>query len=355
MVRDMPEPRPQRSDRRNRTLWASLYAVFIIWASLSHHGTWRSLPDPLFAFLYAPLPAWVTRTDLATNLLVYVPLGYLVRVAVSVPRFPWTSVLLSTLSIAVLSLAMETLQQALPDRNASNLDLIINTLGGLSGAIVSLHHGRWRRVLHYLHEVRARWLTPGVATNFGVVLIIVWVVAQFSLRPLPGVGWLQLYLRPIDSQQSSLYDINAVWFAAQALELLALGAFVSTLMRPGRYTAALTLLFGMAFLTKLLAASILLKLPVVAGLLSLETLAAFFVAFWILLAPTASRHRRGLAIASLLGCIAWRLAEGVALFWPKASLLNLVGLGATLAAWWPWAALIVLAMPSLSRHSTRRN
>lgn len=344
---------PDRARHKALLFWLSLYAVFIVWASLSHRSAWTALPGDPFVFLQAPFPTWVTRTDLATNFLVYVPLGYLLRLAFNLPRHPWLTVFLAMLSVGALSVGMETLQQALPDRNASNLDVLVNALGGLSGAIVSLHHGRWRRALRYLKGLRDRWLIPGHAASFGISLFALWIIAQFSLRPVTGIGWLHLYLRPIDSQQSSLYDLNLDWFAAQGLELLALGAFVTSLLRPGRYTAGLAIVFIAAFLGKLLAAAILLKLTAVAGLLSLETLGAFFVAFWILLAPLSSRYRRGLAIVYLLAIIVWRMAVGAALLWPKAYLLNLVGLAATLAAWWPWLALAVLAALG-RRHSRSR-
>ncbi len=321
-----------------------LYALFIVWASLfSEHG-WHSFPADPFAFLFDPLPRWITRTDLVTNLLVYLPLGYLLRRRVGLHAHPWLSVAVAVLAAAGLSLALETLQQALPARNASALDITINTLGALSGAIISLHHQRWRRALRVLDHWRERVFHHNLATHLGLGLLGLWLLAQFSLRPLPGIGWLMLHLRPIDTQPSSLNDLNLDWFLAQSLEMICLGAFLATLLRPGRYVGALTLCFLFAFLAKLLTATVLLKWTAVGGLMSLETLAAFFCAFWFLLLPWVSRHRRPIAIAGLVTIVLWRLWEGGPLLWPKHSLLNLVGLAATLAAWWPVLGLAVLGI-----------
>jgi len=172
-------------------------------------------------------------------------------------------------------------------------------------------------------------------------------MAQFALLPIPGAGWLELHLRPIDSAPGGLDQLNPAWFAAVALEMAALGAFTACLLRPGRYVSALVLLFLLAFAVKLLAATILLKLKVVGGVLSLETLIAFFLAFWLLLTPWVSRHRRASALV-LMGCILLlRLWLGGTMLWPKASVLNIVGLAKALATLWPWLALLTLLAAAL--------
>lgn len=321
-----------------------IYLLFIVWASLYSVQGWQLFPADPFVFLLEPLPRWVTRTDLATNLLVYLPLGYLLRRGIGLPAHPWLGVLMAVLMAAALSLLLETLQQALPARNASALDMTVNTLGALSGAIISLHHQRWRRALRVLSHWRERIFRHGLATHLGLALLGLWLLAQFSLRPLPGIGWLTLHLRPIDTQPSSLGDLNLNWFLAQSLEMVCLGAFLATLLRPGRYVGALTLCFIFAFLAKLLTATVLLKWTAVGGLMSIEALAAFFCAFWLLLLPWVSRHRRPIAIAGLVVILFWRLWEGGPLLWPKHSLLNLVGLAATLAAWWPLLGLAILGL-----------
>lgn len=321
-----------------------LYTLFIVWASLYSERGWQDLPADLFGFLFAPLPHWITRTDLTTNLLVYLPLGYLLCRRIDLHIHPWLTVCITAGTAAGLSLGLETLQQALPMRNASSLDAAINTLGALCGAIISLHHQRWRRALRMLSHWRDRVFHPGLAANLGLALAALWLFAQFSLRPLPGIGWLTLHLRPIDTQPSSLGDLNLHWFLAQSLEMVCLGTFLAALLRPGRYVGALTLSFIFAFLAKLLTATILLKWTAVGGLMSLETLAAFFCAFWLLLLPWVSRHRRPIAIVGLVIIILWRLWEGAPLLWPKQSLLNLVGLAATLAAWWPFLGLAILGI-----------
>jgi len=101
-------------------------------------------------------------------------------------------------------------------------------------------------------------------------------------------------------------------------------------------------LFLVAFAVKLLAATMLLKLKVVGGVLSLETLAAFLLAFWFLLIPEVSRRRLVAALLLLLIIVGVRVSLASYLVWPVASVFNIVGLSKMAASLWPWGALGVL-------------
>jgi VanZ family protein len=318
------------------------YVVFILASSLHPYTGWRPLDAWSFEFITAPLPPFITRTDLTTNFLVYVPLGYLLALKLAQPRRRSRAVLFTTVAGLCLSLTLEGLQQLIPGRIASNLDALLNTLGTLTGALLTLHHQRLARAARWARRWRLAWFRPGLRANLGLALIGLWSLAQFSLLPMPGAGWLELHLRPLDTAPGGLDQLNLAWFVAVALEMAVLGAFTACWLRPGRYVSALVLLFPLAFAVKLLAATLLLKLKVVGGVLSLETLAAFFLAFWLLLTPWASRHRLALAVALLGAILLMRFWLGDYLMLPKTSLLNIVGLAKAVASLWPWAALVAL-------------
>jgi hypothetical protein len=103
------------------------------------------------------------------------------------------------------------------------------------------------------------------------------------------------------------------------------------------------LMVALAFAMKLLAATILLKLKVVGGVLSLETLAGFLLAFWLLLTPLASRHRMRFAMLMLGLTLLVRLWLADFQLWPSVSVLNIVGLAKAVAFLWPFLALVMLA------------
>lgn len=330
------------------------YVVLILASSLHPYVGWQPFGAWSFEFITAPLPPFITRTDLSTNFLVYVPLGYLLALNLAQPRRRGLAVAFSTLAGMALSLTLEGLQQLIPGRIASNLDALLNTLGTLTGALLTLHHQRLVRATRWARSWRLAWFRAGLRVNLGLALIVLWGLTQFSLLPLPGAGWLGLHLRPLDTAPGGLDQLNLAWFAAVGLEMAALGAFTACLLRPGRYVSALVLLFPLAFAIKLLAATVLLKLKVVGGVLSLETLIAFFLAFWLLLTPWVSRHRRASAIALLGAILLLRLGLGDYLLLPPGSLLNIVGLAKAIASLWPWAALLLmLALARRSRHTAR--
>jgi VanZ family protein len=324
------------------------YVVLILASSLHPYTGWRPIDAWSMQFITAPLPPFITRTDLSTNFLVYVPLGYLLALNLTRPRRRGRAVLFSTLAGMALSLTLEGLQQLIPGRIASNLDALLNALGTLTGALLTLHHQRLLRAVRWARHWRLAWFRPGLRYDLGLALVVLWGLAQFSLLPIPGAGWLGLHLRPLDTAPGGLDQVNLAWFAAVWLEMAALGAFTACLLRPGRYVSALVLLFPLAFAIKLLAATVLLKLKVVGGVLSLETLTAFFLAFWLLLTPWVSRHRLGSAFTLLGAILLLRFWLGGHLLLPQTSLLNIVGLAKAVASLWPWVALVTLLVTALS-------
>ena len=114
---------------------AWLYGALIVYASLYPFTGWR-VPSPgPFDFLLLGWWHWWTGFDLVSNLLGYMPLGFLVFVALA--RGGRTTTASAWIAIAVgplLSLTMETLQNYLPQRVASNVDLTLNALGTALGA-----------------------------------------------------------------------------------------------------------------------------------------------------------------------------------------------------------------------------
>ena len=62
---------------------ALAYAALVIYASLHPFAGWRDLGVPAFAFLDAGWPRYWTAFDLAINVVAYVPLGYLLALALS--------------------------------------------------------------------------------------------------------------------------------------------------------------------------------------------------------------------------------------------------------------------------------
>jgi VanZ family protein len=331
-----------RASNISLTFFLATYLGLIALGSLYPMIGWRDLASWSLDFLSAAPPRYITRTDVTTNLLLYLPVGYALNLALGRPRWRNLAIIVAVLASGAYSLALESLQQLLPGRIASNVDIFLNTLGALVGALLSLHHGRWQRGLRRFGRWRHDWFHADRATTLGLWLLLLWAFSQLALLPFPGTGWLELHLRPVDMPPETLEQVNPAWLLAVFFEIATVGAFMTCLLRPGRYASAVLLFFIAGFVLKLLAATLLLKLRVVGGVLSLETLLGFVLALWLLLLPSVSRHRQSVAIFLLAGIIVTRMLYLDAPIWPGKSLLNIVGMAAHMAALWPWLALVLL-------------
>lgn len=339
-----------RTTTRPGNFHLALYALLIVFGSLYSSSGMHELGEWSLGFLFEPLPRYITRTDISTNLLVYVPFGYLLALNLGHPHPRGRTILLASLAGVCCSVLLESLQALLSDRIASNLDVCLNVLGTFTGALLTLHHNRWRRAGVAIGRWRKAWFHPPTWASAGLWLLVLWGYAQFSLLPFPGAGWLVLHLRPFDTPPDEIHQINLLWFGAVFLEMTALGAFTACLLKPGRYVTAILLLFIAAFAMKLLAATLLIKLRAVGGVLSLESLAAFLLAFWFLLNPLVSRQRWRVAVILLTSVLLVRWAEANYLLWPIASVFNIVGLAKAAASFWPYLALAVLAAAKLAER-----
>ena len=162
---------------------AWLYAALIVYASLYPFTPWRSPGVSPLAFLALPWPRWWTGFDLVSNLFGYLPLGALIFGALvrsGVRARP--SLLLAFAAGAALSLAMEFLQNFLPQRVASNVDWGLNALGTLLGAALGL----WIHVrggVERWQAARDRWFIGRSAG--GLALLLLWPLGLLVPLPVP--------------------------------------------------------------------------------------------------------------------------------------------------------------------------
>jgi len=173
--------------RSSATPLALLFGALIVYASLYPFSGWRLPGVPLFAFLVAPWSRWWSGFDLVANLIGYMPLGALVFGAlVRTGTPPARAVLLALLVGTGLSLTMEFLQNFLPHRVASNVDLGLNASGALCGALLgSVLHARG--AVERWQLARDRWFIGRSAG--GLALLLLWPLGLLFPLPVPlGVG-----------------------------------------------------------------------------------------------------------------------------------------------------------------------
>ncbi|MCK6386369.1 MAG: VanZ family protein, partial [Zoogloea sp.] len=119
---------------------AASIGLLIVYACLHPFAGWRDPGLPVFEFLTLPWPRYYTWVDLTVNVIGIVPFSFALTAAL-MGRLPraW-AVLGAIVGCFLLSLSVETLQNFLPSRVPSNVDVGCNTLGGVLGALAG---GRW--------------------------------------------------------------------------------------------------------------------------------------------------------------------------------------------------------------------
>ncbi|MGZ9711431.1 VanZ family protein [Glaciimonas sp. GNP009] len=164
-----------------------IYLLLIIYASWYPFSGWRDVGLTPWAFLSAPLPHYWTLFDVWTNIVGYMPLG-LLTVLVLPRRIPLTlTVILVTLAGILFSGVMEAVQTYLPTRVSSNLDLLTNSIGALSGSIIGAIFRYRFSPENKLLLLRERWFNR--EASHGMVMIALWPLAQLApLNHLFGFG-----------------------------------------------------------------------------------------------------------------------------------------------------------------------
>ncbi|SFB87451.1 VanZ like family protein [Polaromonas sp. OV174] len=219
----MTPPSSQAAKRREdvrgvKTLsWPLALALMclIAYASLYPFTDWRNQGISPLRFLTAPLPKYWTGFDVGVNLLGYAPLGFLLVLSAYSRRVPWP-VSVAVLGAGLLSLSMETLQSYLPSRVPSNVDLILNTLGGWLGACCAWALERVGLVERW-RQVRARWVAPDA--RGALVLLLFWPPALLFPAAVPmGLG--QVFERLESALADALADTPFLeWMPVREVEL----------------------------------------------------------------------------------------------------------------------------------------
>jgi VanZ family protein len=179
-------------------LIALAYAGLILYGSLFPFVGWTDGGVQLFAFLKVDWPRRLFTADVVTNVLAYVPLGFFLARFFGARGVSAAAAVGATVVGAALSFGVEFLQQFLPGRTASSLDLATNTVGTLVGAALSSPLRSDGRLGRRLQQWRNQWFVPGRMADLGLVAIGLWALSQLTpLVPSLDIGNLRHGIAPL--------------------------------------------------------------------------------------------------------------------------------------------------------------
>ena len=232
------------------------------------------------------------RGDMFNNVLLYLPLGFCLALALE-PRLGRGAALLgAVVAGGLLSLAMEVAQASIAIRVPSLRDFVLNTAGAAAGALAG---SAW-------HSLGAR-MTPragprGRAGAVAIALLVLWLIARlWPLLPDASLRQLKRAVQPLLSPQLAWGELAALfvgWLvAAQA---------VMHLSRRERSVDALLVVIAIVLVGRIFAGGSVLEFAEIVAL-------ALLLPALVLLSRVEERVRHGL-VAALL--VAWLAAVAIA-------------------------------------------
>ncbi|WP_153112072.1 VanZ family protein [Propionivibrio limicola] len=329
------------------------YVVLIVYASLHPISGWRVPGVSSLLFLEAAWPRYWTVFDLAVNVFVYVPLGFLLSLSARRWLGRWLGALAGLLLAGSLSFSVEVLQSWLPSRVPSNLDLVCNSLGGILGAVLAIRHGE--RFFGQLAALQHRLLAPRPHNELGLVLTGLWLLIQLSPETLLfGAGDLRhvLPITPaVPYAAASFYVLEA---GIVACNMVAIGLLVRELLAPRNQPhLVLLVFFFVALAVRTLGAAVLVGPASALAWLTPGArlglpIGGFALALFVFLPPALRIALAGLAI--MAGTVLVNLtppnpySEVALLAWRQGHFLNFNGLTRLAASLWPFVALPCLML-----------
>jgi VanZ family protein len=349
LVKDEPAPRPRAV--RLAAYLALAYLLLIAYASLAPFSGWRDPGVSVVSFLLVPWSRYIRRFDILINFLAYIPLGFLLLLALRSRLSIKSALAVSALAGMALSFAMETVQMYLPAHTSSTLDMLTNGVGGLTGALIAAQRSVRRFIAVHLVGFRDRWFIPGRLGDLGLMLLGLWFVSQLNPSlPLLGIVFLAEDNNPFMHGSILLSTLSVM------CNLVGIGLFLTLLMRtPKAALIAILALLLIACLIKLLAAAMLLKPQLLLQWLTAESVIGIGYGLFMVAASLLLTLRQVIllcAFALAAGIFIAHLHPGdvqstlaLNLFdWHYGHLLNFTELARVVAELWPFATLGYLCL-----------
>jgi VanZ family protein len=238
---------PQRRYRGSLVVWALLlaYASLYPFFPLRPPGM-----EAVRGFLAGPHS--VIRSDIAFNVVAYLPLGMFACLYFRRLGEGRRAILKAAILGALFSLAMEGLQLFVPNRHASAVDLLSNTAGALLGAL-AFAEPAYSLATRPLGELREAQVIPGAWGDAALVLVMLWLLAQLNpALPFFGAG-------DVGGGEVRI-EFEILQAAAVSMSICGFGMFASALLKTGQGSLRVTLvLLSIAVWLKFAAAPLLLQ------------------------------------------------------------------------------------------------
>jgi hypothetical protein len=314
--------------------------------------------DPL-AFLVAGWPRYSTGFDLSANVLAYLPLGFFLVTTLAARLSGGVALSLAVMAGGFLSFGIEIVQNYLPSRVPSNIDLACNTTGMLIGALAGLRWGRNLLDGGRLHVWREQRFLAGTTGDRGLLLLVLWLLTQLNPETfLFGNGNLRaLFGLPaaFDFEAGHFIELEMATVAAHTLAIALIAGRLAA-RHPARLACAI---IAAAVFVKSFALMMLMKGAQGFGWLTPGTLSGLMLGLVLWLGTLNLGLAERLALAAMALMLATVLAnlmpdnpylEDSLRVWQQGHFLNFNGLTRLTSSLWPFLALPWLMLSRRNRE-----
>jgi VanZ family protein len=365
-------PQPVIAHRRHSaSSWLlGAYIAILIYASLFPLIGWRATDTGLLNFLTKPWPSYQSNFDFFSNIFAYIPLGILAAFRWQPKHGNVNALRFSLLLGFTLSLSMESLQNFLPSRVPSWVDLLTNSMGAFIGALIATPYAERLNASMQWLTLRGRWFNDEAQP--ALLLLLTWSAIQvlpqsslFLVGELPGLiseDWLGLsgigFLNSFVDLQTSI--------VIESLGIVLTLWIITTLLLEVLSESAPKLPFGVAIICVALVGKSIMSIRLSNGdpmyWLTVGAQSGLLVgAISASIAASVSRlTRRRIAVGALIGMIALANLAPISGYqalvlasWTDGPWRSIAGALRHLSSLWPWIALVLLLV--LNRRSRRAN
>jgi len=271
------------------------YLLLIVYGTLFPLTGWQWDVGGLGILLDTTWPTELTRSDVIVNLLIYIPLGYMLCVLI-IRSFLNNSndtlaMVFATFLGAATCILLEYFQTYLPNRVTSYVDILLNTSGTMLGAAAAVMTGKDTTFAHWFITVKTKWFVDQPLTNLALLTLLIWALSQLTpLVPSPDIGNLRHGIKLVyyTILSPSTFDVGQA--LTYFLNIAALGLLLSIFLNADQPLLRKLCLFIFVVL--------LLKVPIIDRQLSLEALTGAGCAI-ILCAVLSSGNSRFQAFSAM--------------------------------------------------------
>lgn len=245
-------------------LMMAFYSALIVYGTLFPFTGWDPTTGGIKVLWQLKWPDHFSRTDVLVNFLIYIPLGYLI--GLSCYKYSHNRIILIvTLLGFALCTFLEYIQTFLPERDPSLLDILLNTIGSLVGALLSILLGYQSQFARYLQQQKHELFLPLPLSNLVLLTAVFWALAQLTpLVPSPDIGNLRSGLKPMWTVIKDPGAFITAKYLSYTLSLSGLCLLLISFNRPNHPILGKLTLFLLAVLF--------LKIPIIDRSLSFEAL-----------------------------------------------------------------------------------